>query len=491
MRSFRLVHTGKGRFWEVHWEGPDAETTSGALGTGGRSTSKSFGDGRAADAWVAEQIAKKRKEGFVELTDVGNLSAPVATDATLLERIIASPDDDDLRLVYADQLTASGDPLGELITVQVNLARAPDGPEAAVLRHRERELLERFRARWSGNLRGVDFRFERGFAVEARMQVEDLVTHAASLWKAAPLLERVHVSALNAWRSDDALRLLVNQPGVARLRELHVTHGAPAIAAVVASATQLRGLEALSLRRLGVADSNVEELLAAPHLGTLRRVDFRGNLLAGGAMNALCQRPLVKLGFAGNRLGQSSVSALGKATSLSALEALDLSHNGIGDVGLEVLGRAAHFANVKVLSLAHVNATLRGVEALGGGELAKHVTQLDLSGNALRAEGLRRVLSGAFASLTHLDVSEAMLGDDGVTALLESRGAAQLVSLELRRNALTWRAAKQLAEGAGALPRLEYVTVSGNPLGEKGVAVLKKALPRVQIVARKAALEDD
>ncbi len=60
MRSHRLVHTEKGRFWEVHWEDSEVETTSGALGTNGRATSRSHGSAHEADAWVAQQLAKKQ-----------------------------------------------------------------------------------------------------------------------------------------------------------------------------------------------------------------------------------------------------------------------------------------------------------------------------------------------------------------------------------------------------------------------------------------------
>ncbi len=119
------------------------------------------------------------------------------------------------RLVYADQLTAAGDPLGEFIAVQMGLASTPNGPDAAVHRHRERELLERFRNQWSGNLRGVDFRFERGFAVEMRLRMEDLTQHAASLWRVAPLLTRIHVTN-EGWRPDQGIRLLGATPDAAQ-----------------------------------------------------------------------------------------------------------------------------------------------------------------------------------------------------------------------------------------------------------------------------------
>ena len=488
MRSHRLVHTGKGRFWEVHWEGGEVETTSGALGTNGRSSAKSMGV-REAEAWVAEQLAKRRKEGFVELTEVGTRSAPLVVDS-LLEQIRATPEDDAPRLVYADQLTSAGDPLGEFIAVQVSLARAPNGPDAAVHRHRERELLERFRGQWSGKLRGVDFRFERGFAVEARLRMDDLPEHGALLWKAAPLLTRLHVTN-EGWRAPDGLRLLGAQADAARLRELHLTFlagGSSSVATALRDSPNLNQLEAVSLRRAGLTDSDVIDLLEEPRFPQLRRVDFRNNALSGGSLRALRRRPLTQLLFASNRLGQSSVHELANAGSrLEGLERLDLSGNGIGDEGLRVLGRELRFTQLKWLGLSHVNASSDGLGALISGSIAKQVQRLELAGNPLQGPGLRAILGGAFPALTHLDVSETLLGDEGLEVLLESPGSAQLVSLELKKNGLSAKGAVRLA--TARFPRLEYLSVSGNPLGESGMAALKKAFAHVQLVGRGASEE--
>jgi uncharacterized protein (TIGR02996 family) len=49
-----------------------------------------------------------------------------AQSAALLEKLAQAPDDIDLHLVVADQLTEMGDPRGELITLQVALDRDPN-----------------------------------------------------------------------------------------------------------------------------------------------------------------------------------------------------------------------------------------------------------------------------------------------------------------------------------------------------------------------------
>ena len=47
----------------------------------------------------------------------------MATEEELLQRILANPDDDDVRAIYADQRIAEGDPRGTFINHQLRLAQ--------------------------------------------------------------------------------------------------------------------------------------------------------------------------------------------------------------------------------------------------------------------------------------------------------------------------------------------------------------------------------
>jgi uncharacterized protein (TIGR02996 family) len=63
-------------------------------------------------------------------------------DDAFLADIIANPDDDGVRLIYADYLDERGDPRGEFIRVQIERARLPeDDPRQEPLATRERWLL--------------------------------------------------------------------------------------------------------------------------------------------------------------------------------------------------------------------------------------------------------------------------------------------------------------------------------------------------------------
>src|SRR5262245_34345094 len=54
-------------------------------------------------------------------------SLPVTQDDAFLADILADPDDDGVRLIYADYLDERGDPRGEFIRVEVSMAGLPQG----------------------------------------------------------------------------------------------------------------------------------------------------------------------------------------------------------------------------------------------------------------------------------------------------------------------------------------------------------------------------
>ena len=82
-----------------------------------------------------------------------------------MDAIVANPDDDEPRLVYADMLESRGDLRGELIQLQYRLARAAD-PQ---LQARVDELLQRHRRTLLADVLALApnarFTFERGFVV--------------------------------------------------------------------------------------------------------------------------------------------------------------------------------------------------------------------------------------------------------------------------------------------------------------------------------------
>src|SRR3954468_11511865 len=144
-------------------------------------------------------------------------------DAAFLRAIIAAPDDDLPRLVYADYLDERGDPRGEFIRLQCELARLPDrSPRQRELLARQTVLLTLHREKWLAplvklfgeedrRLRDGDF-FRRGVVGELHVPGGAFLARPAGVLRLAPLQ---HLRLTPA--SLDTLRRLLAEPWLGQL----------------------------------------------------------------------------------------------------------------------------------------------------------------------------------------------------------------------------------------------------------------------------------
>jgi uncharacterized protein (TIGR02996 family) len=109
----------------------------------------------------------------------------------LFQAILADPDDDALRLVYADSLEERGEPeRAAFIRVQVELARLPEGDgRRGALEATERRLLAENEEAWLGPIRPwvSHWVFRRGFVEEVTVPAQVYLDHAAALTRLAPI----------------------------------------------------------------------------------------------------------------------------------------------------------------------------------------------------------------------------------------------------------------------------------------------------------------
>ncbi|MBP3958733.1 TIGR02996 domain-containing protein [Gemmata sp. G18] len=119
---------------------------------------------------------------------------------TFLRAIRASPDDDTVRLVFADWLDEHDDPLGGFIRVQIELEPIRfriDDPRAVELHAREDELLRKHRDEWIGDADDLmstwDFGpvFRRGFPEYACLSLNTFLIRGEALFVALPTLRNV------------------------------------------------------------------------------------------------------------------------------------------------------------------------------------------------------------------------------------------------------------------------------------------------------------
>src|SRR5206468_7966092 len=85
----------------------------------------------------------------------GRPEESMPTEEAFIQAIIADPDDDAPRLIYADWLDERGDPRGEFIRVQCALARMDEwDPRRWDLKRREQDLLAAHKRAWLGTIAG-------------------------------------------------------------------------------------------------------------------------------------------------------------------------------------------------------------------------------------------------------------------------------------------------------------------------------------------------
>jgi uncharacterized protein (TIGR02996 family) len=145
-----------------------------------------------------------------------------------LDAIRENPDDDTHRLIYADWLEEHGDPQGEFIRVQCELARLPkNNRRRPKLEAREQELLKKRRAEWTRPLRAIvgDLGFERGLVTWATTKATKFLDHADALFSLAPIQHlrlndsKAHIKELASCSALKRLRTLsLESNAIGRIR---------------------------------------------------------------------------------------------------------------------------------------------------------------------------------------------------------------------------------------------------------------------------------
>jgi uncharacterized protein (TIGR02996 family) len=337
------------------------------------------------------------------------------TDDAFLQAIIAEPDDDTHRLVYADWLQDQGQgDRGEFIRTQVELDRLPaDDPGRAALAAREAALQRTHWHEWrsirvgdaSGSLdRGhVTFSFRRGFIEDVTVKKEEgayqFLEHAEPLFRSFPLRRLRLDAGLFALATVERLARL---PQLARIEELALTSCATVIevaAALLTSPTLRPGslcVERCSSGTPAYLDE-MEELAAAPALSRLRSLALRHLNLGAAAARVLAAWPglagLSELDLSGNVLGAIGAAALLASPHLGGLKSLSLAGSigtegygnswwprpNIGDDGVEVVAASPRVARLTRLKLQCNGLTPRAVTALIDSPHLEHVHELGIA----------------------------------------------------------------------------------------------------------------
>ena len=400
--------------------------------------------------------------------------------------MLADPDDEAPRLVYADWLEERGDPRGEFIRVQCEREGLADGDERRwALEARERQLRRRYAKGWAGSLRALvqDWQFRRGFVEGITIAAADFLAHADELFRLAPI-RRVRLLRVAGLEAD-----LARSPHLARLRGLDLRHQDfdTAVFRALIGSRHLTGLTELDLRGTPLCNTAGMRLLAGcPNLARLTALDLSDHRTG---------RPMDPQAYWDNPTDEDFA---------------------LQESGIRALDDSPHLKHLTTLRLAgytrHVHRS--GIEALAGSALLGRLTTLDLTYTTLRSwrwndrwEGLglllgsprvanlrvlrlaRCVLYGQWgaiaesphlANLTALDVGGEWLGAGdsdpdgqyaGLDRLAAARQLARLTSLRLRGGKLEAADLERFVATA-YLPRLVDLDLSENWIDPAGVEAL-------------------
>lgn len=325
--------------------------------------------------------------------------------------VLAAPDDDVPRLVYADWLTEHGDPRGELIAIQIARAKQ-DAPE---LEAREKELWAAHGTGWHAPFSGMRIQWRRGFVESISIHQEDTAKLGAAIadacvrdlelsgWKepsrVVPLLSRMPLRKLGTYygtvTSSDIAKLA---PALANVDAIDIQSTTlPADAFVALAEVTLPRATSLRLACLMMSDEQAKLLarwrsplvsLALPvnrigtgtiaplveHFPQLERLDISGNSVREADVLALLTRAWRSLDFGRNYVGTGAARAIANSPHSASLRSLGLADCSIGDEGVDALIASPHLPPNMALWL---DPDILGLTSRGSrweGELPKKLT---------------------------------------------------------------------------------------------------------------------
>jgi uncharacterized protein (TIGR02996 family) len=349
------------------------------------------------------------------------------TDTAFLRTILANPDDDAPRLIYADWLDEQGDAdRAEFIRLQIRLAHLPsDHPEQRSLQSRSEELQYDHHVEWVNQLpqfEGVNWEvFDRGFISAAKFEHPDAYfAHARKVFAAAPIREL----RLHQFFWTEATRL-ADSPYLRSVRVLDMNDG----------------------NRIG--NQGLEALMGSPNLRNLTVLKLASNSLGPAGVRAISQssyiRNLRDLRLHRNELYDDGLTYLAASPAMTQLRQLDLNRTHTGDTGARALAITQHLIQLRLLDLSHNNFTDQGMTVLARSNVLANLQVLFLHGNKIGDFGASALAaSPQFARLERLFLRQTQLGDDGALELCRSPYLHGLRELYLGGNRVSGQTAELL-----------------------------------------------
>jgi uncharacterized protein (TIGR02996 family) len=317
-------------------------------------------------------------------------------DEGFIQAIRAEPDDNALRLIYADWLEEHGDASAgaraRFIRLQCERARLPfTSPRRAELIAEEGRLLCENWEAWMRPLREALGPHRAGQWFDYDYRTGDLDRFSRGFIESFTLSPAAYI--------DRAAELLRLTP----LRFLCLTGGGGSEMGPLAQSPYLRELLSLSF------------------------VDYYSNPLGPEGARCLAQSPhlsrLRVLWVHRNNTGDEGVAALAEAPWLAQLTSLSLTDNGLSAIGFTRLSRSTFVPRPEVLRLASNLPGARGIEELAGSPILSRIRLLDLENCGLADRDARALRDSSMGDgLEVLSLRRNLFGLVGWRVLTERFG---------------------------------------------------------------------
>ncbi len=349
----------------------------------------------------------------------------------LLRAVIAAPDEDTPRLVYADWLDEQNQSMrAAVIRDQIEAELAESfSLHARTAADRANARLLQYGDQWTSHLPSeVEAVFLRGFVGHLDLHPSDFVRHVTELFAAEPVQSLRFLRFL-----PEQLDRVFTAPQLQQIRRLAfapMSRLTPEEFTLLSSCTQLSGLRDLSLPENPVPPQWLSGVLEGSTFPELAGLNLANN----------------------PHLGPSLAAALPRANHRDIREL---------DVG-NVLFTSQQLRDVLQ------SRCLRRVERL-------HLTNLAASRNAGPLAFLDLGWAIPWQQLVLLDLANQRVGDEGVRELVRLQETAKLRWLGLSQNALSKEAVRLLVETRHL--RLNHLDLKGNGFGGWEHATLQSRFP--------------
>lgn len=434
----------------------------------------------------------------------------MATEQSFLNAIRDVPNDDDLRLIFADWLEERDDLRGKLMRSQVVLRHTKRrDPRRPSLRRETTQIVNQFKD-WLDYVPGSGrVRFIRGLlhltinGDYLATLLEEKQTHPRIL----PWLSRLELTRLNRPSFMNLMRLLaakslhaltgLNLYGMSldaeHLTELLASPATPYLTslillgtgitdpnvALLASSPRLSRVRSLGLNDNRLTPEGVHTLTASPVLTQLVALDLCRNHFGAEGAQVLAASPQLRqlrvLQLYGTQLGATGMGYLAESPNLSSLRKLNLRENQLGPEGFERLALSSRMGSLVELSLCRNHIGPDGYDPLfRNADRWPNLRRLYATGESIDDQTIARFLASPLSrSFTHLDLRYNQITDVGITMLAQSRRMRHLRCLRLSDNAIGTAGARALATSP-YLKQIRQLELGSVTLDEESFALLRQ-----------------